>query len=411
MEHTEVNDQPPSARRSGEWVDRVHLGVPYRAFDPLPLPPDPPLRMDDELHRLLRNASAAVARLNGASLTLPNPDILVYMYVRKEAVLSSQIEGTQSSLDDLLAAEASLVDPDRPADVDEVINYVHALQTGLGLLPRLPISVRMIRDLHRDLLAGVRGAEKAPGEIRRHPVYIGDPVGGFAGARFVPTPPDRLLDALSAWERFVNDPRGDDPLVRIALAHAQFETIHPFGDGNGRVGRLLIAMQLVAEHLLDHPLLYLSIWFKEHRQTYYDRLQATRTAGDFEGWVRFFLEGVAQVGLESADTVRKIVLLREKHRDLVLSELGQAAANGLRVLDVLYARPFVSAPAIAEAAGITTTTTNALLDRLQDLDVLVEVTGHKRNRRFVNRAYIRLFDPLPAARDIPQRPPTEETPA
>ncbi|MFM9103434.1 MAG: Fic family protein, partial [Cyanobium sp.] len=280
----------------------------YRAFIPAPLPPSPPLRLEGELQRLLSQADRALGRLDGSVQTLPNPDLFVFMYVRKEAVLSSQIEGTQSSLQDLLAAEANLLGAEsRPRDVDEVVNYVRAMQHGLARLGELPVSIRLIREIHQELLQGVRGSHLTPGDLRRSQNWI-DPGGcGLAEASFVPPPPEELPQALGELELFLHQQDDLPALLKIGLAHAQFETIHPFLDGNGRIGRLLITYLLTENGILHKPVLYLSHYFKRHRQAYYDHLQAVRDQGDWEGWLAFFLRGVAEVSAEATDTARKIL--------------------------------------------------------------------------------------------------------
>lgn len=368
----------------------------YRAFVPAPLPPDPPLRMAGELPGLLSAADRALGRLDGSVLTLPRPDLFVFMYVRREAVLSSQIEGTQSSLQDVLAAEARLFDVDLPDDVGEVINYVRAMNHGLSRLPELPLSVRLIREIHAELMRDARGGRLEPGELRTSQNWIGPGNSTPATATFVPPPPDMVPEALSDLERFLHADDDMPPLVRIALAHAQFETIHPFLDGNGRVGRLLITFLLTERGLLHKPVLYLSHYFKRHRQAYYDYLQTVRTEGDWEGWLAFFLRGVIEVAGDAAETARRILEMREAHRAAVTAGLGRAAANGHRVLESLFDRPIISVKEVQALIGTTYAAANVLVSRLVDADVLTEMTGYARNRRFQYAPYIALFsDPAP----------------
>ena len=364
----------------------------YRAFVPAPLPPTPSVAVAGELQRLLSDADRALGRLDGSVLTLPNPDLFVFMYVRKEAVLSSQIEGTQSSLQDLLAAEAQIKDDHQPRDVDEVINYVRAMKHGLGRLNELPVSVRLIREIHAELLQGVRGSRLTPGELRRSQNWIGPGGSTLADAVFVPPPPATVPEALGALESFLHAQDELPLLVRIGLAHSQFETIHPFLDGNGRVGRLLVTFLLCERDVLHKPVLYLSHYFKQHRQEYYERLQAVRDAGDFEGWLAFFLRGVTQVSIEAADTARRILELREQHRLAITEGLGRAAGNGHRVLEKLYERPILSVKDVEALLGTTYAGANQIVQRLEDLGILVEFTGQARHRRFRYDAYIRLFD-------------------
>ena len=346
-----------------------------------------------DLQRRLSAADRAVGRLDGSIQTLPNPDLFVMMYVRKEAVLSSQIEGTQSSLQDLLAAEAQVLSADAPKDVDEVVNYVAAMNHGLARLADLPVSTRLIREIHAKLLTGVRGADRQPGELRRVQNWIGPAGSTLATATFVPPPPAAVPDALADLERFLHDRDGGLPLlVTIGLAHAQFETIHPFLDGNGRCGRLLVSFLLYQGQALHKPVLYLSHYFKRHRQQYYERLQAIRDAGDWEGWLAFFLTGVAEVSAQATETARRILAMREAHRTAVTERLGRAAGTGLRVLEKLYERPIISVAQIREVTETSYQAANDLAGRLVELGILVEFTGQKRHRRFRYDGYVRLFD-------------------
>ncbi len=354
--------------------------------------PSPTVRLGGELHGLLSRADLALGRLDGSIQTLPNPDLFVYMYVRKEAVLSSQIEGTQSSLQDLLAAEARVLASERPGDVDEVVNYVGAMNHGLGRLAELPVSVRLIREIHAKLLHGVRGSRLAPGELRRTQNWIGPGGCTLAEATFVPPPPEEVPQALGDLERFLHSESHLPMLVRIGLAHAQFETIHPFLDGNGRIGRLLITFLLCERGILHKPVLYLSHYFKRHRAAYYGHLQAVRDTGDWESWLGFFLLGVAEVSAEAAETARRVLRLREHHRALVAGQLGRGAGTGHRVLEHLYERPIVSVEDVREITGITYAAANALVRRLVAHGILTELTGRRRHRRFRYDPYVRLFD-------------------
>jgi Fic family protein len=375
--------------RAGRYISQP---TGYKAFIPAPLPPDPPLRLDGELHVLLSNADRALGRLDGSIQTLPNPDLFVMMYVRKEAVLSSQIEGTQSSLQDLLAAEAQVFSPDHPRDVDEVVNYVRAMNHGLARLEELPVSVRLIREIDSKLVEGVRGANLTPGSLRMSQNWIGPGGCTLATASFVPPPPYEVPNALSDLERFLHSDIDMPLLAKIGLAHAQFETIHPFLDGNGRVGRLLIAFLLCESGVLLKPVLYLSHYFKRNRQTYYDHLQAVRDTGAWEDWIAFFLRGVAEVSAEATDTARRILALREEHRTAITEHLGRAAGNGHRVLENLYEHPIVSVNDVRALTGVTYQAANNLVSRLVEHGILREYTGQARHRRFIYDSYIRLFD-------------------
>jgi Fic family protein len=363
----------------------------YRAFIPAPLPPRPPVRVEGDLQSLLSKADHALGRLDGSVLTLPNPDLFVFMYVRKEAVLSSQIEGTQSSLQDLLAAEADLLGAERPRDVAEVINYVAAMRHGLSRLADLPVSVRLIKEIHAELMKGTRGGNLTPGELRRSQNWIGPAGSTLASAAFVPPPHQDIPDLLGNLEVFLHHEDGLPFLIKVGLAHAQFETIHPFLDGNGRVGRLLITFLLTERNILQKPVLYLSHYFKRHRSDYYDRLQAIRDHGDWEGWLAFFLKGVVEVGAEATETARRILALRESHRSMIADKLGRAAGNGHRVLEALFNRPIVSVADVKEITGTTYAAANTLVSRLAALGILVEMTGFTRNRRYRYEPYVSLF--------------------
>jgi Fic family protein len=363
----------------------------YHAFIPAPLPPDPPVQLGGKLQKLLSQADRALGRLDGSIQTLPNPDLFVLMYVRKEAVLSSQIEGTQSSLQDLLAAEAQILAPDRPRDVGEVVNYVRAMNYGLDHLARLPVSVRLIREIHAKLLEGVRGSRLAPGTLRDRQNWIGPGDCALAEATFVPPPPDQVPDALGALERFLHQEDDIPLLIKIGLAHAQFETIHPFLDGNGRVGRLLITFLLCEQGVLFKPVLYLSYYFKRRRAAYYERLQAVRDSGDWEGWLAFFLRGVAEVSGQATETARRVLLLREAHRALITEYLGRAAGNGHRVLEYLYEHPIVTVNQVKELIGTAYPAANQLVGKLETCGILTEFTGQSRHRRFRYEEYVQLF--------------------
>ena len=363
----------------------------YRAFIPAPLPPDPPIAMNDELQTLLSAADRALGRLDGSVQTLPDSDLFVLMYVRKEAVLSSQIEGTQSSLNDLLRAEARIYDPDRPADVQEVSNYVAALHYGLERLDDLPISVRLIREIHERLLRGVRGAHLQPGELRKSQNWIGPAGATLNEATFIPPPPHEVPQALSDLEHFMHAKDSMPALIRIGLTHAQFETIHPFLDGNGRVGRLLITFMLCEQGTLQSPVLYLSHYFKANRAEYYDHLQDIRKDGGWEAWLKFFLRGVADVSREATETARAIVNLRETDRDKIINELGRVAGNALKVHELLFRFPLVSVNPVADMLEVSFTSANRLVERLVDIGVLVEATGNARNRVFQYQNYINIF--------------------
>jgi Fic family protein len=363
----------------------------YRAFIPTRLPPDPPLRIEGPIQTALSRADVALGRLDGSVLTLPNPDLFVFMYVRKEAVLSSQIEGTQSSLQDVLAAEARILNRERPTDVREVLNYIDAMHYGLARLRDLPVSTRLIREIHERLMRDVRGSRLTPGELRTTQNWIGPAGCTLNEASFVPPPPDSVPRALSDLDRFLHAEDDLPALIRIGLAHAQFETIHPFLDGNGRIGRLLITFLLCNMGILHQPVLYLSHYFKRHRQAYYDYLQSIRDHGDWEGWLVFFLQGVVEVSGQATETARRILQMREAHRNSITEQLGYAAANGHRVLEALYERPIMSVNDVRDITGTSFAAANQLVKRMETIGLLDEVTGQARNRRFRYAPYINLF--------------------
>jgi Fic family protein len=381
----------PATTRAGRYV-KQRTG--YAAFIPAPLPPDPPVSLDGALHALLSRADQAVGRLDGVIQTVPNADFFVYMYVRREAVLSSQIEGTQSTLEDLLAVELEPRPAWRrlPQDVDEVVRYVHAMNYGLKRLSDLPLSLRLIREIHRELLSDGRGSHRLPGEFRTSQNWIGPANAGLAEATFVPPPVHEMKEALDNFERFLH--QDELPaLVHAGLAHAQFETIHPFLDGNGRVGRLLITFLLVFRGVLHRPLLYLSVYLKRHRAEYYDRLTAIRNTGDWESWLRFFLAGVAQTAEEATATARAILALREEHRRRIQEQT--AGVNGLRLLDLLFERPLVHVNLVKDGLGISFVTANKLVEQFEALGIVEEITGRKRDRIFSYTAYVALFQEEP----------------
>lgn len=377
-----------SSSRSGQYVQQ-RTG--YRAFIPNPLPPDPPVSISPEMQVLLSQADRELGRLDGSIQTLPHPDLFVYMYVRKEAVLSSQIEGTQSSLQDVLAAEAKILAPDRPQDVDAVVNYVHAMNHGLACLPELPVSARLIREIHAKLLVGVRGSHLTPGEIRTSQNWIGPTGCRLSEATFVPPPPHEVAQHLRDLEQFLHSETLLPMLIRIGLAHVQSETIHPFLDGNGRVGRLLITFLLCEQNILLKPVLYLSHYFKQHRQKYYDQLQAVRDQGTWEDWLIFFLQGVVEVSKQATETARRILTLRETHRLTITESFGRAAGNGHRVLEHLYEHPIVSVNEIQDLIGTTYAAANLLVGKFVSSGILKEITGQARNRKFMYQTYIDLF--------------------
>ncbi|MGB3098834.1 MAG: Fic family protein [Solirubrobacterales bacterium] len=336
----------------------------------------------------LSAADTALGRLDGVVAVVPDPDLFVAMYVRREAVLSSQIEGTQSSLQDLLDLE---IGESRgvKADVSEIVNYVAAMNHGLERLADLPLSGRLIREVHERLLDGVRGSGATPGEFRRSQNWIGPEGTTLEDAVFVPPPVAEMRTAVSDLEKFMHERDLRPNLIDVGLVHAQFETIHPFLDGNGRVGRLLITLMLVERGILSRPLLYLSHFFKRHRAEYYDRLMAVRLSGDWEGWMRFFLRGVAETAGEATENARRIFELREQHRALLLDEgLSQ---HGLPILSALYDLPMININRASELLDVSFPTANRVIGEMEKLGLLVEISGRRRSRVFRYEPYVSLF--------------------
>lgn len=379
------------ASRAGTWVVQGSGSAAYRAFLPKPLPPDPPLRIDARLQRQLEAAGLALGRLDGIGRLLAGPDELLYSYVRKEAVLSSQIEGTQSSLTDLLLHENSAVPGVPLDDVREVSNYIRAMSHGIERLKTLPLCLRLIREVHKELVHETRGAHQTPGEFRRSQNWIGGTMPG--NAMFVPPPPHEVMPALSALEKYLHI-KDVPTLLKAGLLHVQFETIHPFLDGNGRVGRMLIPLLLVAEGILERPWLYMSLHFKRHRSTYYELLQRVRTHGAWEEWLEFFLKGVAVVADVAVVKIRELLKLFERDRTAVSatrggSIYGRAALQmNLAIYEYLRSRIAIRIPEAAIACNTTKPTVARALQDLEELGIAQEVTGKSRNRLYVYKEYL-----------------------
>ena len=376
---------------SGRYVRVPLQPEPFEAFVPQALPPDPPLQFDAELQDLRDRAHLALGRLDSISTLLPDPSFFLYLYVRKEAVLSSQIEGTQSSLSDLLLYEADEAPGVPLDDVQEVSRYVAALDHGLARVRGgFPLSLRLLCEIHGVLLAAGRGSEKMPGELRTSQNWIGGTRPG--NALFVPPPPYEVVPSLGALEKFLhNDPIRTPTLIKAALAHVQFETIHPFLDGNGRLGRLLITLLLCAEAAMSEPLLYLSLYFKTHRETYYDLLQRVRTRGDWEAWIRFFLEGVVSTAEQATTTAHRVLALLRDDRARVDAH-PRSTATARRLLDHMSRRPLVTIRRAADDLGTSHQTVSAAVQHLQSLDIVTEITGRKRDRVFVYDRYVAILN-------------------
>jgi Fic family protein len=374
-------------RPPGTYVEVATAGESFRAFVPAALPPEPPVQWSTTQRRRFDDALLSLGRLDALSAHLPNASLLLYSFVRKEAVLSSQIEGTQSSLADLLLYEID-EQPGVPiADAREVSRCVAALEHGLAALRGgLPLSMRLLRGMHDVLMAHPGGRSKTPGEIRRSQVWIGGTRPG--NAAFVPPPANRLAECLKPFERFLNDePEPTPPLIKAALAHVQFETIHPFLDGNGRLGRLLIVLQLVADGVLREPMIYPSLYFKTHRQLYYELLNEVRLHGDWERWLEFFAEGIDASATQAVTTANALLALVNADRDRIAT-LGRAAASALAVHQALQRQPIATSGALVNATGLTAATVNRSLAHLERLGIVGERTNRQRGRVFAYRRYV-----------------------
>ncbi len=362
---------------------------PYWALVPRPLPP-PDLRLDS-LQGLVEKASQSLGRLDGIATVLPDTQLFIYMYVRKEAVLSSQIEGTQSSLSDLLLYESEEAPGVPLNDVQEVSNYVAAMNHGLQRLrDGFPLSIRLIKEIHEVLMTGARGGSKAPGEFRRTQNWVGGTRPG--NAKYVPPPPDRVVGCMSDLEKYLHNTNDKLPLlIRAALMHHQFETIHPFLDGNGRLGRLLITLLLCTQGALSEPILYLSLYLKTHRQEYYSQLQQVRETGDWESWLDFFLVGVHDIALQATEAAREILGMIQTDRARI-ADIGRGAGSALQVHQYLEKKPLTVIPEMVRVLGLSTPTVTAALQNLERIAIVREITGRQRNRIFVYDAYLKLLE-------------------
>lgn len=372
--------------RLGTYISNNIGGEKYKSFVPPKLPPDPPLKLE-KLYSNLDKATKALGRLDNITEFVPNIELFIYMYIRKEALLSSQIEGTQSSFSDLLLYE-NKEQPGVPIDdVEEVSNYVAAINYGLKKLKSgFPLSLRLIKEMHAVLLRGGRGANKEPGNFRRSQNWIGGTRPG--NARFVPTPPEKLMECLSEFEKFIHDDKYKLPLlIKTGLLHVQFETIHPFLDGNGRLGRLLITLLLCENGTLKDPVLYLSLYLKKHRESYYDYLQSVRTKGAWEDWLNFFLEGVTETAEQATKTTSRMINLFNKDEEKI-KKLGRAKDSALKVFEHFKSRPLNSVPSITKRLKMTAPTARASVNHLIKLGILKEISGKQRDKIFSYKAYM-----------------------
>lgn len=395
----EVAKSPGISDRSGTFRRVSAGGEEFYSFHPKPLPPSPPLQIDPDSQELLDSANRALGRLDGITLLLPDPDQFLYSYIRKEAVLSSQIEGTQSSLSDLLLFEHDEAPGVPMADTRDTFNYIRAMNHGIARLQGgFPLSLRLFKEVHQLLLESGRGAERAPpGEFRSSQNWIGGTRPG--NARYVPPPAHEVLPAMGALEKFLhNDPVKTPILVKAALAHAQFETVHPFLDGNGRVGRLLITLLLCAEdqQVMSRPLLYLSLYLKRNRDEYYTHLQRVRTHGEWEEWLRFFLEGVNEVARSATDTTQRLLALVEEDRQSIHA-LGRASGSALRLHEIAIRQVVFRIPEAAKSLSLSEVTVASTAAHLERLGIVREVTGRSRNKLFAYSKYLAVLEEGTAA--------------
>ena len=375
------------SNRAGSFVQQ-NSG--YKAFVPSPLPPQPPINLDNEMLALLSKADRCLGRLDGITEILPNPDLFVAMYVKKEALLSSQIEGTQASLIDVLNAD-EVSGSEKEKSVEEVVNYVQAMNYGLKRLDELPLSLRLIREIHEILLTDVRGSEKSPGEFRRTQNWLGASGSTLSTATFVPPPIDEMTNAMYNLEEFFYKEEYLPPLIKIGLIHAQFETIHPFLDGNGRMGRLLITFWLCQQQILSKPLLYLSYYFKRNRTEYYDRLMDIRTKGDWENWLKFFLKGMAEISLEATDTAKSILSIKEEHSHIINASVSNPA-NGLKLLEALFEHPMITVNGAKDILKVSYPTASSLITDFCSLGILTDNSAMQRNRKYTYQEYVQLLE-------------------
>ncbi len=383
-----------SVRVTGTYITNSLSLEPFKAFIPHPLPPDPPLEMSEEHYGLLDQATLALGRLDGLTGQLPRDvvSLYTYFYIRKEAVLSSQIEGTQSSLSDLILYENNELPGVPTEDVGEVLQYVKAMYHGLTRLREddFPLSLRLIREVHEVLLSSGRGSEKQPGQFRTSQNWIGGTRPG--NARYVPPPPAEVVSCMGALEKFLQEKHLHmQVLVKAALVHVQFETIHPFLDGNGRLGRLLITLLLCAEGVLQEPLLYLSLYFKQHREAYYDLLQRVRTEGDWESWLHFFLTGVFETANQAVHSSRRILELFQNDQ-MRIETVGRSLGTTFRIYKLLQSMPLIAIPRASQETAISIPTVTAALARLEELGIVREITNKRRDKLYSYERYIQLLN-------------------
>lgn len=374
-------------KRAGVYVDNLTGEAAYQSFKPNPLPPIPEIEMDEEIVKLLVDANKQLVKLDTASQLISNADLFISMYVRKEALISSQIEGTQCTLDDVLDPE---VDANVNLDVSDVINYVKATQYALKRLERLPLCCRLIREIHEVLMENVRGQDKTPGEFRYSQKWIGPANCSLKDARYIPPNVEDMQTAMSDLEKYINENVDYDPLIRVALIHYQFETIHPFLDGNGRIGRLLILLYLVEQGLLTKPVIYISYFFKKNQIEYYDRISEVRRTGNFEQWIRFFLEAVSKASSDSLETIHRLSMLHDANIEK-LPKTTRSKDNLRAVFDYIEQYPIIDIKRTAKELAVSYNTVAAAVRKLVEFGILQETTNAARNRVFAYEAYLAIL--------------------
>lgn len=373
--------------RAGYYKTNLSGEMAYQSFMPNPLPPDPPIEMSEEMIRLLVKANSELAVLESVATRIPNVDLFVSMYIRKEALMSSQIEGTQATLEDVLDP---MIDANTNRNVADVVNYIKATEFAVKRLNELPLCNRLIKETHKVLMSGVRGQEKNPGEFRYSQNWIGGQGSTLKNARYIPPSPEDMIDAMSDLEKYMNESDDLDVLIRAALIHYQFETIHPFLDGNGRVGRLLITLFLMEKNVLTTPALYISYFLKKNRVEYYDRMTEARTKGNYEQWIKFFLQALLESAEDAITAIDELATLHDKNIALI-SNMGRAAKNTMLVFKYMESHPIIEIQKTSEALGIAYNTTAGAVNRLLDAGILIQTTNANRNRTFSYEEYLAIL--------------------
>ena len=373
--------------RAGHLVTNLSGEMAYKSFVPTPLPPKPSIELTEDMINLLIKANSQLAVLESIATRIPNVELFISMYVRKEALMSSQIEGTQATLEDVLDP---MIEANTNRNVADVVNYIKATEFAIKRLHELPLCNRLIKETHAVLMEGVRGQEKSPGEFRRSQNWIGGQGSTLKNARYIPPSPDDMIEAMSDLEKYINADDELDALIRAALIHYQFETIHPFLDGNGRVGRLLITLFLMEKKVLSTPALYISYFLKKNRVEYYDRMTEVRAKGNYEQWVTFFLRALLESAEDATATIDELIALHDKNA-AVISGMGRAAKNAMLVFEYLEANPIIEIRKTAEALSITFNTASSAVKRLTDAGILVQTTNASRNRTFAYEDYLSIL--------------------